>query len=191
MRIANSVRGRHAETGHLPYEPFGQRPHEPRPVEGLVVEACREEEGKAVDSSREVEVHAWDTVLPLDPHVPLEQGLARAQIGHSVDTHETVGARAGHAEQAAGPVVFEGPAGHDHSRGSDRRRDGVAREPQHVAAVQPEADRTFAVDRFPGPRSEPVAHRPLRAVSSGQKLSWNRLVRVSLRARNQLRQPSR
>jgi hypothetical protein len=71
---------------------------------------------------------------------------AGADVGNAVHLHQAIGAPAGHAEQAPGPVVLEAAAEYPHARRIQGRRYGVAQVGPDRLAVELELNSAGTVD---------------------------------------------
>src|SRR5262249_21671415 len=135
-----------------------------------------------------VEVERPADVLGLRDH-PLAQWLrARAHVGHAVHGHHAVRAVAGAAEEAAGPVVFEGAREHALAGGEGRRRDGVTLEARELPAGECEREGLRAVYPLALARLQP---HDAGFLGVGNETSRTSFVLVSRSARNHSPQPVR
>ena len=135
-----------AEPGDAAHHPLPQLPRPLRLVEGLVVEADRQEGRAAFDPGRAVVVQGARIVL-----APDDQPLGgRHHVGQGVglvgELDQGVAVLPGHGEDAAWAVVFEGARQRRHPGGGERAGHRVAGQGLDGASLEGEGVAARAVD---------------------------------------------
>ena len=126
------------DAGRSADRPLGEPPDEPRPDEGLGVEAHRQEAVEPIRHVEQVVLGRGPARLP-DDDLPLP-GVrgASAHAGDAVHVHETVRAIARHAREPAPSVVLQRPREGPDPRAVQRGCDGVARLDGDPSPLEPE-----------------------------------------------------
>ena len=150
--------------------PFGDRPGEPRPDEGLVVEPDRHQPMQGIGHVQQIALGARPPSCAFDPH-PLGTGGHAGMHGRvAVDRHQAVRTVAGAAVETTSPVVLQRTRERAHAVAVERRRDRVAVGEGHLATL--ERERAHLSPR-PGPRRRSFACRVTIVVHVRHPIAWN------------------
>ncbi len=160
-----SRRVQHADACHLAELVLKERPESVRPVEEVVVEACRHHPVEPIDDTVPVRAGVAPNVLSGHRHPGLQRDELGGFVGNAVDVDERIRALAVQAIQATGAVVLEASAEDPHAlavHGAGYRVPGV---PLHVAAQELERESFVAVDALGRGLGEPIQDRAPRGSS--------------------------
>src|SRR5437867_1985709 len=79
-----------AEAGEMPNDRFGVLPKQFRLMQGLVVEADRQQTAKELNGAQGVPVEGWPSMLRYDLHTIADRDSAGPHARHAIDLHEAV-----------------------------------------------------------------------------------------------------